>query len=63
MQTYRAYVRDAAGTITWAAWIEAASLAEANGMVARIGPEQPCTVELWSAVGRDSVAGRRLEAL
>ena len=63
MQTYRAYVRDAAGTITCAAWIEAANLAEANGMAARIGPEQPCTLELWSAAGRKLAAGSRLEAL
>ncbi len=63
MQTYRAYVRDAAGEITWAAWIEAANLVEANGMAARMRPEQPCTLELWSAAGRKSVAGSRLEAV
>lgn len=62
MQTYRAYVRDAAGAITWAAWIEAADLAEANGMAARIGPGQ-CTLELWSAGERKLAPGSRLEAL
>jgi hypothetical protein len=63
MQTFRASIRDAAGTITWAAWIEASSLAEANGMAARMLPERPRTVELWCAASRDLPSGSVLEAV
>ncbi len=53
MQTFRAYVQDAAGALTWAAWIEAVDLSEAEGKVSalRLG-ETPATVELWSATDR-----------
>lgn len=30
MQTFRAYLQDQAGAITWATWIDAAHLAEAR---------------------------------
>ncbi len=60
MQTFRAYVRDAAGTITWAAWIEAASWSEARGMADGLHAGQPA-LDLWCATGREPAPGSRLD--
>lgn len=52
MQTFRAYLQDAAGAITWAAWIDAAHLAEAKSKAQDLCSEVTPTVELWSATDR-----------
>lgn len=52
MQTFRAYLRDAAGTITWAAWIDAEHLEEAQGKARQLRPGQTPAVDLWSATDR-----------
>jgi hypothetical protein len=61
MQTFRAYLENPAGTITWAAWIEADHLDEAVGKAADICPGGPPTVELWSATERKLSASCRLD--
>jgi hypothetical protein len=57
MQTYRAYIADPAGTITWAAWIEAGHLAEARQMAEALRPGGGSSVDLWSAGGSGLPAG------
>jgi hypothetical protein len=52
MQTFRAYLRDAAGVITWAAWVEAADMVKAEGEAHRLCPGGKPTVDLWSATDR-----------
>jgi hypothetical protein len=49
MQTYRAYLQDAAGTITWASWIEAPSLSEARRIADAACVGQAPTVDVWCA--------------
>jgi hypothetical protein len=51
-QTFRAYLQDAAGKITWAAWIDAADLYEAQGKAGKLCIGQTPTVDLWSATDR-----------
>ena len=52
MQTFRAYIRDAAGTITWAAWVEAAHEQDARLMADGMCQGAVATLELWSATER-----------
>ncbi len=61
MQTFRAYLQDDAGKITWAAWIEAAHQAEAEGMAAAMRLDRTPTLELWSATTRTIADPSRLE--
>ena len=61
MQTFRAYLRDDAGVITWAAWVDAAHLVEAQGKARDLcGGGQP-TVDLWSATDRRPSSACKLE--
>jgi hypothetical protein len=61
MQTFRAYLRDAAGTITWAAWIEAAHRDDAQSQAIVLRPGQAPSLELWSAAERRAYAASELE--
>jgi len=47
MPTYRAYLLDAAGKITWGDWIEAADLSGAEAIAHQLCSEGAPTVELW----------------
>ena len=60
MQTFRAYVQDAAGTITWAAWIEAAHLDDAQARANALSPHPGAVLELW-ALHRETFDASRLE--
>jgi hypothetical protein len=60
MQTFRAYTQDAAGTITWAAWIEAAHSDEARRLADALCPGGSPALDLWTVAARD-FAGARLE--
>jgi len=48
MQTFRAYLNGPAGTLSWAAWIEAADLETAKGRAAGLCSQGVPTVELWT---------------
>lgn len=61
MQTFRAYVQDAGGAITWAAWIEAAHLEDARTRAHAICPDETPTVELWSSAERRVIPPDQLE--
>jgi hypothetical protein len=61
MQTFRAYIQNPAGTITWAAWIEAADRDEAQGKANALCPGPAPSVDLWSASERRIDASWRLE--
>lgn len=63
MQTFRAYLRDAEGVITWAAWIDAADLGEAQGKARALHPDQDLTLDLWSATDRRPDAACELEPM
>jgi hypothetical protein len=52
MQTFRAYLQDAAGAITWAAWIDAAHLGEAQRQARDLCGAAAPTVELWFETDR-----------
>jgi hypothetical protein len=52
MQTFRAYLQDAAGAVTWATWIDAAHLEEARGKARALRPGQDLILDLWSATDR-----------
>jgi hypothetical protein len=52
MQTFRAYLQDAAGTITWAAWIDAPHREEAESQARALRPGQAVSLDLWSATDR-----------
>lgn len=47
MPTYRAYILNAAGRITWGEWIEAETLEEARRQALAMCDEGHPTVELW----------------
>ncbi|WP_374470896.1 hypothetical protein [Phenylobacterium sp.] len=61
MQTFRAYLQDAAGVITWAAWIEAANRDDAQGQALALCPGQSPHLDLWSATERKLEASARLD--
>lgn len=52
MPTFRAYLLDQAGAITWAAWVDGAHLAEAQRKAHELCGVATPTVELWSATDR-----------
>jgi hypothetical protein len=52
MQTFRAYLRDAEGVITWAAWIDAAHRDEAETLARGLRPDETPSLDLWSATDR-----------
>jgi hypothetical protein len=61
MQTFRAYVQDASGTITWAAWIDAAHREDAHGQAQAMRRGETPTLELWSATDRRPDAACQLD--
>lgn len=61
MQTFRAYLQDAGGEITWASWVEAENLTEAKHAAQALCEGQAPTVDLWSATGRALAAGSVLD--
>ncbi|MCR5878739.1 hypothetical protein [Phenylobacterium sp. J367] len=61
MKTFRAYLQDASGALTWAAWIEAANGDEALRRALVLSPGQDPTVELWSATERKLDASATLD--
>ncbi|MBJ7413270.1 MAG: hypothetical protein JHD15_23330 [Phenylobacterium sp.] len=63
MQTFRAYLQDAAGTITWAAWIEAAHFEDARGRADALCAAGTPTVDLWSSSERKVWPAAALEAV
>jgi hypothetical protein len=48
MQTYRAYLNGPAGSLVWAAWIEAADLGAAQTRATGLCSQGDPTVELWT---------------
>lgn len=52
MQTFRAYLRDAAGEITWAAWIDAPDAEAAQARALALCPQGAPSVDLWTPSGR-----------
>ena len=52
MQTFRACLQDSAGAITWAAWIDAAHLAEAQLKAQDLCGDATPTVAMWFATDR-----------
>lgn len=52
MQTFRAYLKDHAGAITWAAWIEAADLSEATRKAPDLSGHAAPRLDMWSASDR-----------
>lgn len=62
MQTFRAYLQDAAGTITWAAWIEADHPDDARGLARDLRPGETPNVDLWFAADRRPDPSCELEA-
>jgi hypothetical protein len=54
MQTFRAYLQDDAGAITWASWIDADHLDEAKCKARDLCGDASPTVDLWSATDRRS---------
>ncbi|CAN7612399.1 hypothetical protein LJR225_004659 [Phenylobacterium sp. LjRoot225] len=63
MQTFRAYIQDAAGAITWAAWVEAAHRDDAQAQAQALRPGQSLSLDLWSAAERRLYAASELEAV
>jgi hypothetical protein len=61
MQTFRAYIQDAAGAITWASWIDADHRADAQGKAQALRPGQALTLDLWSATDRRPHPSRQLD--
>jgi hypothetical protein len=52
MSTYRAYLLDPAGKITWGEWIEAEDQAEAEAKAHALCTAGTPTVELWQGTRR-----------
>jgi hypothetical protein len=61
MQTFRAYLQDDAGAITWAAWIDAAHLGEAKRKAQDLCGGASPTLDVWSATDRRPAAACELE--
>jgi hypothetical protein len=69
MATYRAYLLDPAGKITWGEWIEAASQGEAERKAHELCKPGTPVVELWQGPNRlaelpcnDALPTRRTKA-
>ena len=54
MRTFRAYLLNPAGRITWGEWIEADTLAEAEAKARQLCTAGTPTVELWE--GRERLS-------
>lgn len=52
MQTFRAYLEDATGVLTWAAWIDAAHHSEAMQKAQDLCGAATPKVEAWSPTDR-----------
>jgi hypothetical protein len=52
MRTFRAYLQDEAGAITWAAWVDAAHFDAARRKAQDLCGEATPRVELWSDTDR-----------
>lgn len=52
MQTFRAYLQDDTGALTWAAWIDAAQHSEALQIAQDLCGAATPTVEMWCATDR-----------
>ena len=63
MQTFRAYLQDDNGAITWAAWIDAAHLSEATRKAQDLSGHTAPALEVWSATDRRPRAGCILEPI
>jgi hypothetical protein len=63
MQTFRAYLQDDAGAITWAAWIDAAHLSEAKRLAQDLCGEVTPVVDLWFPTDRRPGDACELEAV
>lgn len=61
MQTFRAFLQDASGAITWASWVEAVDLAEARQAAQALCVGQSPSVDPWFATERLPAAGSVLE--
>lgn len=61
MQTFRAYLQDVSGAITWATWIDAAHLDEAKSKARDLCGDGKPTVDLWSATDRRPSSASELE--
>jgi hypothetical protein len=61
MRTYRAYLQGPAGAITWAAWIDAARLDEAERKAQDLCGAATPTVEVWSDTDRRPAALCKLD--
>lgn len=61
MQTFRAYLQDASGAITWAAWIEAEHREDAHSQALALRPGQTPSLDLWSATERRLSGPHRLD--
>jgi 4-alpha-glucanotransferase len=54
MQTFRAYLQDDVGAITWASWIDADHLDEAKRKARDLCGDATPTVDLWFVTDRRS---------
>ncbi|HEY8616516.1 hypothetical protein [Phenylobacterium sp.] len=61
MQTFRAYIQNAAGAVTWAAWIEADHRQDAESQASALCPGQTPMLDLWSATERKLADSCRLD--
>lgn len=61
MQTFRAFLQDASGAITWASWVEAANLAQAKQVAQALSAGQAPNVDLWFTTGREPAPGSVLD--
>ena len=58
---YALYMLDPAGTITWAAWIEAAHRDDAQAQADALCEGRPHKLDLWSATDRRLSASHQLD--
>jgi hypothetical protein len=61
MQTFRAYLQDDTGAISWAAWIDAAHLSEATRKAQDLCGQPVPRVDLWWAADRRPDAACELD--
>lgn len=61
MQTFRAYLQDDAGAITWAAWVEASDLAQAQRTAHDLCGGATPSLDLWFASDRRPGPGSELD--
>lgn len=61
MQTFRAFLQDASGAITWASWVEAATLAQAKQVAQVQCAGQAPSVDPWFTTAREPAPGSVLD--